>query len=405
MRLLGRAWRVLRAQGLYYVIQKIVVRIFPHVLARPSSLKYEDALAVDWRTPHPSISDPRVVSSRAKLTVGWVMSPPGANSGGHQNIFRFLKFLEDAGHEVRIYLYSAIDPHTPAEVSALVAGSSSYAKLKASIAYYPDAGIPPEVDALFATSWETAYRSYRDTSRARRFYFVQDFEPLFYPMGAEAVLAENTYRFGFTGITAGHWLSEKLSRDYGMTASAFDFGSDGSHYSLVNTESRTSVFFYARPETPRRGFELGVMALDLFARDRPDNAIITAGQDLRKLSIPFRYENLGNVQVTRLNEVYNRSAAALVMSLSNLSLLPLELLSSGVIPVVNDGENNRLVSDNPFIEYTPPIPRALADRLISIVDRVDLAEHAAAASASVGPADWAASGRQFLAAFEEGMRG
>jgi hypothetical protein len=405
MRLFGRAWKVLRAQGLYYVIQKIVVRIFPHVLARPSSLKYEDALAVDWRTPHPSVSDRLVVSSRQKLTVGWVMSPPGANSGGHQNIFRFLKFLEDAGHEVRIYLYSAIDPHTPAEVSALVAGSSSYAKLKASIAYYPDDGIPPDVDALFATSWETAYRSYRDSSRARRFYFVQDFEPLFYPMGSDAVLAENTYRFGFTGITAGHWLSEKLSRDYGMTASAFDFGSDGNHYSLVNAGKRSSVFFYARPETPRRGFELGVMALDLFARDRPDQAIITAGQDLRKLSIPFPYENLGNVQVSKLNEVYNRSAAALVMSLSNLSLLPLELLSAGVIPVVNDGENNRLVSDNPFIEYTPPIPRALADRLISIVDRVDLADHAARASASVGPADWAISGTQFLDAFEEGMRG
>jgi hypothetical protein len=405
VRILGRAWRVLRQQGVYYVVQKLVVRLFPHVLARPSSLHYEDALAVDWRTPHPALADPLKVGVDEKLTVGWIMSPPGANSGGHQNIFRFLKFLEDAGHEVRIYLYSAIDPHTPAEVRALVAGSSSYAKLRASIEYYPETGLPADVDALFATSWETAYRSYRDPSRARRFYFVQDFEPLFYPMGSEAVLAENTYRFGFLGITAGHWLAEKLSRDYGMKTAAFDFGSDGSHYSLVNRGARSSVFFYARPETPRRGFELGVMALDLFARDRPGHTIITAGQDLRRLSIPFAYENLGNVQVSRLNEVYNRSAAALVMSLSNLSLLPLELLAAGVIPVVNDGENNRLVSDNPFIEYTPPIPRALADRLISIVDRTDLAAHAAEAAASVGPADWAVSGQQFLAAFDRGMRG
>lgn len=34
-------------------------------------------------------------------------------------------------------------------------------------------------------------------------YFVQDFEPLFYGMGSKAVLAENTYRFGFTVLQLG----------------------------------------------------------------------------------------------------------------------------------------------------------------------------------------------------------
>lgn len=404
MNQIRRAWRVLREQGVHFVVQKLVVRMFPHVLARPSALHYEDALAVDWRGPHPSIADP-ITAGEESLTVAWVMSPPGANSGGHQNIFRFMKFLEDAGHTVRIYLYSAIDPHTPAEVSDMISRSSSYPKLGASIEYYPADGIPADVQALFATDWPTAYRSYRDTSRARRFYFVQDFEPLFYPMGSEAVLAENTYRFGFFGITAGHWLATKLSRDYGMPAVGYDFGSESRNYSFKNVERRRDVFFYARPETARRGFELGVMALDLFARDRPDNRIVLAGQDVRKLTIPFRYENPGNVQVGELNELYNRCAAGLVLSLSNMSLLPLELLTAGVIPVVNDGENNRMVSDNPFIEYTPPIPRALADRLVSIVDRPDLPQHALRASQSVEQSSWERSGEQFLAAFERGMRG
>jgi hypothetical protein len=379
--------------------------MFPFIRARPSALRYDDAIAVDWRTPHPAISEPRPVVSGSRLVVGWVMPPPGANSGGHQNIFRFVKVLEDAGHEVRVYLYSAIDPHTPAEVAALVSQSSSYAAVNASIEYYPADGIPDDVDALFATTWDTAYRSYRDESRARRFYFVQDYEPMFYATSTETQLAENTYRFGFTGITAGNWLAQKLSNDFDMPASAYDFGSDGGQYSYLNGDARQSVFFYARPETARRGFELGVMALDLFSRDRPNVEIITAGQDLKSFRLPFRFENLGNVQVGKLNDVYNRCAAGLVLSLSNLSLLPLELLSAGVIPVVNDAPNNRLVSDNPFIEYTPPIPRALADRLISVVDRVDQAGHAAEAAASVQSADWSISARQFLDAFEGGMRG
>ncbi len=404
MNQLRKAWRVLRDQGVHFVIQKVVVRIFPHVLTRPPLLHREDALAVDWRTPGAWASAP-VISANERLTVAWVMSPPGANSGGHQNIFRFMKFLEDAGHEVRVYLYSAIDPHTPEESAAMVAASSSYPSVRATIERYPDAGVPNDVDAIFATDWPTAYRSFRDASLARRFYFVQDFEPLFYPVSSESVFAENTYRFGFFGITAGGWLAKKLSRDYGMRTASFDFASDGGHYRFENAGERRDVFFYARPETPRRGFELGIMALELFARERPESRIVLAGQDVRRLRIPFRHENPGNVQVGELNALYNRCAAGLVLSLSNLSLLPLELLSAGVIPVVNDGENNRMVSNNPFIEYTEPIPRALADRLVSIVDRPDLAEYAARASESVEITGWAKSGQQFLAAFERGMRG
>lgn len=404
MNQLRRAWQVFRKQGVHTVVQKAVVRAFPFVLDRPTLVAYDDVLAVDWRTPHPWVSDPRRMPP-AKPVVAWIMSPPGANSGGHQNIFRFIRFLEDAGHEVRIYLYSAIDPTTVAEARDRVAGSSSYVDVRASIAEYPEAGLPSDVDVLFATGWETAYRSYRDTSNARRFYFVQDFEPYFYPTGSEAVLAENTYRFGFIGITAGGWLAEKLRTDYGMSTASFTFGAENRDYSRTATGRRSAVFFYARPETPRRGFELGAMALDLFARERPDSPIILAGQDLRKLRIPFPHENPGNMHVGQLNEVYNRCAAGLVLSLTNMSLLPLELLAAGVIPVVNDGQNNRLVTDNPFIEYTEPSPRALADRLIAIVDRADQAEHSAAAAASVEGSTWQHAGDQFLAAFEEGLRG
>ena len=41
-----------------------------------------------------------------KLKIAWIMPPPGKGSGGHLNIFRFIKYLEDAGNECSIYLYS-----------------------------------------------------------------------------------------------------------------------------------------------------------------------------------------------------------------------------------------------------------------------------------------------------------
>jgi O-antigen biosynthesis protein len=400
---LRRAWQVLRKQGMRAVVQKAVVRAFPFVLSRPTLVDYDDVLAVDWRTPHRWVSEPRAIGDRP--VVAWVMSPPGTNSGGHQNIVRFVRYLEQAGYETRIYLYSTNDPTTVEESRARVAGSSSYSDISASFAVYPAGGVPDDVDVIIATGWETAYRSYRDQSNARRLYFVQDFEPLFYPTGSEAVLAENTYRFGFIGITAGGWLAAKLRDEYGMVTSSFPFGAEGSTYSRLDTGARTDVFFYARPETPRRGFELGVMALDLFSRERPGSAVILAGQDLGALRIPFAHENPGNLQVSQLNELYNRCAAGLVLSLTNMSLLPLELLAAGVIPVVNDAPNNRLVSDNPFIEYTEPSPRALADRLIAIVDRADQVEHSRLAAASVESTSWDEAGAIFLGAITKAIHG
>jgi glycosyltransferase involved in cell wall biosynthesis len=401
VKILRRAWNTLRGQGLYFFVQKAVLRLFPFARERPSLVFHDDALEADWRIPKPGAA---VVADRP-LRTAWIMSPPGANSGGHQNIFRFLRVLEEAGHHVRIYLYSTTDTRSPREVQSLLAGSSSYPTLKASIEYYPADGIPDDVDAIFATSWETAYRSFRDASDARRFYFVQDFEPLFFPTSSESVLAENTYRFGFYGITAGRWLETKLARDYGMRTSSFDFGSDRSAYHLLEGVTRDSVFFYARPETPRRGFELGVLALELFAHEHPGVPIITAGQSLRRLRLPFAVEDRGNVQVADLGALYNRCAAALVLSLSNLSLLPLELLACGTVPVVNTGENNELVSANPFIAYTPPAPAALADRLGEVMARSDRDGYASRAAESVALSSWGASGEQFLAAVERGMHG
>src|SRR5690606_37442928 len=99
---------------------------------------------------------------------------------------------------------SALDPQG---IKAMVDSLAAYPNLEATFEVYdPAKGVGPDVDAIFATAWETAYPVFVDPSTARRLYFVQDFEPTFYATGSNSVLAENTYRFGFHGITAGRWL-------------------------------------------------------------------------------------------------------------------------------------------------------------------------------------------------------
>src|SRR5262245_8862169 len=108
--------------------------------------------------------------------------------------------------------------------------------------------------------------------------------------------------------------------------------------------------------------------------------------------VPLPIVDHGEVSPDRLNEIYNRCFAGLSLSMTNVSLVPHEMLAAGCIPVVNDAEHNRAVLDNPFVRYAPPTPHALAAALDDVVATKDFAALAASASASVSSASWEAAG-------------
>ena len=358
----------------------------------------QSVMLADW-TNSPYKSSPRKVNP--PYTINWVMSPPGGG-GGHQNIFRFIEHLDSLGHKNNVYLYSTLDDMTLAQAKDNV---SKYCNAKNLTFKRYEQGMIGDADALFATGWETAYPVFNEKTSAKKFYFVQDFEPYFYAMGTDYILAENTYKFGFYGITAGGFLKDKLTKEYGMMCESYDFAADTNVYSHENNTERKEIFFYARPVTERRGFDLGVMALELFHKQKPDYTIHLAGWDVSDYDVPFPYVNHGAVMIEDLPKIYNKCSAALVMSLTNMSLLPPELLACGTIPVVNDGPNNRLVSDNPYIEYTDASPAALADRLVQVVERDDLLAHSKKAAESISKAGWSTSKDRFMKILERELSG
>lgn len=367
-------------------------------LKQPISVlaKYSDVIGTDIAKRYPEWPG----TNRKSLRLNWLMPPPGKGSGGHMNIFRFIQYAEKAGHECRIYLYADGGGGSLEPIYEQM--GDSYPDVKAKMQWIEDDLKMEEADAIFATSWPTAYASYNSPTNARRFYFVQDFEPYFFPIGTQHSLAENTYRFGFYGITAGGWLAKKLHEDFAMETTPFGFGADKNLYSLTNTKKRKEVFFYARPYTERRGFEMGIMALDLFHKEHPDYTINLAGWDVSDYAIPFPYVNLQTLEISELRSLYNRCAAGLVMSLTNMSLLPLELLACGTIPVLNDGENNRLVSDNPYIAYSPNDPVSLARTLSDSVAKSPA--YAKKAAASLADDLWDTAGKIFVQTVERETR-
>lgn len=409
MSVLSQAFNTLRTEGptraFWHTAKLMSNRMNPFAVVPLATVYRADVIAADWTIPkhfNAAIVPPRDGGFR----IAWIISPPGRTSGGHQNAFRFMEFLERAGHQLSVYLYAPQDFQVVnvEKVRQMMAESTAYPNLAAEFQVYdPELGLAEGFDAIFAADWEATYASYNYPGPAKRFYFTQDFEPWFFSSGSDYVLAENSYRLGFHGFSAGRWLAEKLTREYGMTGDYYDYGADSSVYFPTHTGPRSEVLFYARPPTPRRATEFGLLALAAFHRLRPETTINLVGWDMSGYDVPFPYVNHAALDISELNEIYNRCAAGLALSLTNMSLLPMEIMSSGVVPVVNDAENTRGVFDSPYIEYVPMSPEAIARRIIEILDRPDAIEHSATISRSVAETKWANPEETFIQAFDRAM--
>ena len=287
--------------------------------------------------------------------LNWIIPEMGKGSGGHLNIFRFISNLENMGFHSRIYLYLTRNYRDNIAVKDFL--RENFPILDHRVEAYWDVKFAKYAHATIATSWQTAYFVKNFQNTISKFYFVQDYEPFFYALGSEAQFAKATYGFGFRGITAGDWLKEKLAAEFGMTTDSFSFSYDRDIYKPMRKKSKKQrVFFYARPVTQRRDFEMGVLALDLLCKKMPEVEVIFAGWDISVYKIPFQHQNLGIVSVDKLSAIYSQCDLCFVLSNTNLSLLPLEVMGSNSVAVCSTGANSTWLvnKDNSvLVDYNP----------------------------------------------------
>jgi glycosyltransferase involved in cell wall biosynthesis len=355
----------------------------------------KDIIAADWRKPQKTAIYKR---HKPPFTINWVIPPMGPVSGGHADIFRAICYLEGRGHICRIYFYDALGQYKLADIKKAL---TAYAPIKSEL--FLNATKMAQADAIIATNWYSAYPVYNYNGPAKKFYFVQDFEPFFDPVGSYSTFAENTYRFGFHGITLGEWLSKKLSKEYGMKCDYIKMGTDVSEYKLTNRGERKKILFYARPVTPRRGFELGSLALSIFHKQHPDYEIHCLGWDLSRYDLPFPFVNRGILNAKQLNKLYNECAAGLVLSFTNMSLLPLEMMAAGCTPVLNEAEHTRMVPFSKQMVYAEPSPTALADALHTAVTDASLLRRAEEVSKYAQKFQWDDSNSMLEKILERGL--
>ncbi|HLT60821.1 MAG TPA: glycosyltransferase family 1 protein [Microlunatus sp.] len=301
----------------------------------------------------------------SRLTVGWVTNPPSLGSGGHTTMFRMIAGLEAAGHRCVIFLYDRYGGDVAQHRMIIRRG---WPEIRAEVLDADD-GVAG-VDAAVATGWESAHvLARRGTAPMRRLYFVQDYEPYFYPRGPEYALAEDTYRFGFRCIALGRMVASELRTEVGIDPDVIPFGCDTDVYRMAPAGPRTGIVCYARPGAARRGYWLGGQALAEFQRRHHDVPIHVYGDAPR--SLPFLAVRHGRLTPNELNALYNTCIAGLALSFTNISLVAEEMLAAGTIPVINDAPEARADLENDHARWARPTPTAIADALSELVETVD----------------------------------
>ncbi|HEU4974700.1 MAG TPA: glycosyltransferase [Baekduia sp.] len=336
------------------------------------------------------------------LHVACVIPPFSRGSGGHNSIFQIMSRLERAGHTVTYWVddtFGLMAADRPARIRrdiqewfAPIAGPV----FKGFADWYG-------ADVAVATGWQTAHPVALLPGVRGRAYLVHDHEPEFYATSVEAHWAADTYLLGMHHICASPWLADIVAERYGGSVSTFDFGVDHAVYHRTGAPRREdTVVLYGRDVTPRRAVPLALMALKELADRRPNLRVLSFG-DAREIDLPVDYEHLGILSQRELAQVYNEGTVGLVLSLTNYSLIPQEMLACGMPCVDLAGISAESVfgADGP-VALSPFDPVAMAeviDRLMG--DRDEWRRRSEAGVAFVAGRTWDVAAEQVEAGLRE----
>jgi O-antigen biosynthesis protein len=330
----------------------------------------EQSLDADWKN--------RLNACSNRLQIHWVIPNFTRGLGGHMTIFRTIDFLERCGHDCTIWIHSEMKGEKPSRLSSLHKRviDQYFIKLKTDQVYMlgnTDKDLERvSGDVVIATDRMSAYPVLGMRKFSKRFYFVQDYEPFFFAKGTSTILTEQTYTSNheFACICASPWLKNMMI-EQGNPAISFPLAVDANTYyhSKENERSKNIIAFYVRRSTPRRLYQLGLLALRALFDLGDSFEIVTFGEDdLPDLGIPVKITHAGILNAESLSKLYQTCAVGLVLSGTNYSLVPNEMMACG-LPVVDiDATHTRLSYTPNTAVLAQPNPEALASSLSQLLN-------------------------------------
>lgn len=307
-----------------------------------------------------------------KVFVWFVPDWTNVWGGGHYTLFRFANHFSKNDCKNIIYIYNGHGRSSSAQLQEELDNALPDCRLEVII----DPAKLPECDGAIATTWQSAYFVKSFPFAKHKFYFMQDYESLFYAYGTASMQANATYEFGFSGVTGGGWLRQ-CYESHGGKAINYRFAADRKIFHPANENGTVrdrvkKVFFYGRPSTERRCFDLGIASLAKIAKKYPEIEIVIAGLDLNEPP-PFPATLLGNMTLAATGDLYRTCDIGIAFSGTNLSYLPVELMASGVPVLSNNGphvEWHCKHMENSYLSL--PVPEAMLDSFSQLVESKDL---------------------------------
>ena len=325
-------------------------RAYENVMKCSSTLSAPDVLQGRWHQMCKAFSHGKVT---AAVRVAFVTRAPIAETGGgYKKIFILAKYLADKNFDVRVHV-EAIAHLADMTDDAIKTYCAKHFDVQADMIHVGHNNIGA-VDIAIATNWPTAPTVAKLHSAKYKAYFIQDFEPNFYPDNSyEYRMAEQTYDEPLGFITIGDYLAARLANrskwirhiPFAIDPHFLDAGLARAK-ARRKADNKVSVLFFARPGIERRNFPAGVAALEkLYLKHRGKVTIKLYGLD-EPLDLPFAYENLGKISQKELALCMAESDIHLSYSMTNISTVIYEAMACGCACVEADVESVRPMVEN-----------------------------------------------------------
>lgn len=318
------------------------------------------------------------------LSIHWIVPDFAPGGGGHMTIFRMAHYLELRGHDVTIWINDPSLHDCPENAYETVI--KHFQSLKGHVRFIDDSDTPDSFkntsgDIMVATDCWTVWPAMVPTNFKKRFYFVQDFEPAFHPMGGNYLAAEQSYKEDFTCICASPWLTKIMQENYGRKASHFWLAADKTIYNPPKEKPNHSIkriAVYARHFTARRAVDLAFLALEKLAQNGKKFEVHFFGAPLPFKRATFDFVDHGIASPEQLAEIFKTSDIGVVFSATNYSLVPKEMMACKLPIIELSGENTDAIFPANVATFATPHPNDIANKLEVLLSNEELRNKQAA---------------------------
>ncbi|MCX7770749.1 MAG: glycosyltransferase family 1 protein [Proteobacteria bacterium] len=310
------------------------------------------------------VCENQVYPGKTNCSIAFIVPEISKYSGGHTGILRLGTYLFHMGHSVD---YIAINdvPVSKMEENA----KTNFPNWKGRI-LSKEALKNNHYDVGIATKWNTCYHliAYQ-SSFGLKAYFIQDFEPFFYPMSDHYILSLNTYKMGLKMISLGPWNAMMIKkflpdRDVKYIEFPVELGLYEIERRELNLERPIRLAVYIKRDPKRAPFLL-IEQLKFFKRQMDKRGIdveINFFGIEKDIKLPLG-NNLGKLNTEGLKNLYRKSHFGIVASLTNISYVNYEMIALG-LPVIDfvDGSAPSFFSDDEMI-FIEAHPQALFNKI------------------------------------------